>query len=248
MRQFIQLCFGTCLSTATFAAQLQVRSFHSQTRLSHEGASEPILWSGSYLKNSPPNIQNERKSGQILLNSPGQELTLGFLLTPYFMVDLGVSQTFYYPRSQERLEDLAPKLGLQFITNVQDRWMPFVRIGLSNHRMKLRSDRVESRTLPPSLGLNKESDVFGVRKEWIKNPQVWNGDIGVGLKFFLFPTTGINAEYRFSQSLKSITLYQREEGINSFQDQSGFVTETEWKGTRLTSQELSVAIEVDITD
>ncbi len=248
MRQFIPVYLGTCFSTATFAVQLQVRSFHSQASLSYDRVTEPILWSGSYLKNSPPSAQIERKSGQILLNSPGQELTLGFLLNPYFMVDLGLSQTFYYPRSQERLEDLAPKMGLQLITNVQDRWMPFVRIGLSNHRMKLRSDRVESRNLPPSLGLSKESDVFGVRKEWINNPQIWNGDIGIGLKFFLFPTTGINAEYRFSQSLKSITLYQREEGINSFQDQSGFVSETEWKGTRLTSQEFSVAIEVDITD
>jgi hypothetical protein len=244
------LCFSSLFASSTVQAfQLQYRAFQSQAKLSHNRAQVPTLWNGAYLNGAPQVTSASRASEQAVWNSLGHEISLGSeLFYPYVYVDVGVAQTFYYPGPDQRVEDLAPKAGFQILTNVQDRWMPFARLGVSQHHLKLVSRRVETRSLPESvLGLKGTAeDRFAVEREWQDNPRLWNGDISLGCKLYPVPTTAIVVEYRYSQSLGGITIREKETGTNSFANDAGFSSETELPSVRLVSQELSLAIEVEL--
>jgi hypothetical protein len=238
---------GLFASSALQAFQLQYRAFQSQAKLSHNRAQIPTLWNGAYLNGRPQLINQSRVADPSLLNSLGHELTIGTeLYYPHVYLDVGVAQTYYFPGPDQRIEDFAPKAGLQVLTNVQDRWMPYARLGVSQHHLKLVSNRVETRALPASLGLTATQDRFAVERQWLDNPRLWNGDVSVGCKLYPVPTTAIVVEYRFSQSLGAITIREKETGITSFANDAGFVSESELPGVRLTSQELSLAIEVEL--
>ncbi|MCX6131374.1 MAG: hypothetical protein NTX25_20220 [Proteobacteria bacterium] len=246
MRYAVFLCLFFVLQSPLQALQLQVRAFHSQAKISQTGAIDSTQWSGSYLNGSSRSTQSSHAGSQTTLNSPGQDLSLGLFLSPYFLLDLGLAQTIYYPDVHERIETLSPKLGLQVIGNVQGRWMPFLRTGLSWQQMKFVSNRIENRRLPASLGLNKTEDRFGISKEWPSEPKFLNGDLGFGCKFFLYPTTAFNLEYRYSASFYALDFLEREEAHNSFQNQADFITVRRWTSTRFEAQELSLAIETEI--
>jgi hypothetical protein len=242
------LCFSSLFtSTGVQAFQLQYRAFQSQAKLSHNRAEVPTLWNGAYLSGAPQVTSRSRAADQSTWNSLGHELSLGTeLYYPHVYVDIGIAQTYYYPGPDQRIEDLAPKAGLQILTNVQDRWMPFARLGLSQHHLKLVSNRVETRPLPAALGLTATEDRFAVEREWQENPTLWHGDLSLGIKLYPVPTTAIVVEYRYSQSLGGITIREKETGISSFANDAGFVSERELPGVRLVSQELSLAIEVEL--
>ncbi len=250
MRYILSGCLGFSslfASSDLHAFQLQYRAFQSQAKLSHNRAQVPTLWNGAYLNGAPQITSRSRAADQAVLNSLGHEISLGTeLYYPYVYVDVGAAQTFYYPGPDQRVEDFAPKAGIQVLTNVQDRWMPFVRLGFSQHRLKLVSNRVETRSLPATLGLTATEDRFAVEREWQDNPQLWNGDLSLGCKLYPVPTTAIVLEYRYSQSLGGITIREKETGTNSFANDAGFESETELPGVRLVSQELSLAIEVEL--
>lgn len=244
------LCFSSLFaSSAVHAFQLQYRAFQSQAKLSHNRAQIPTVWNGAYLDGAPQVTSRSRASSQAVWNSLGHEISLGTeLYYPYVYVDVGVAQTYYYPGPDQKIEDFAPKAGFQILTNVQDRWMPFARLGFSQHHLKLLSNRVETRALPETvLGLKGISeDRFAVTRTWEDNPRLWNGDLSLGCKLYPVPTTAIVVEYRYSQSLGGITIREKETGTNSFSNDAGFSSETELPGVRLVSQELSLAIEVEL--
>ncbi|HYX33852.1 MAG TPA: hypothetical protein VE954_12120 [Oligoflexus sp.] len=242
------LCFSSLVtSSAVQAFQLQYRAYQSLAKLSHRSAQVPTVWNGAYLNGAPQVTSQSRSADQTALNSLGHELSLGTeLYYPYVYLDVGMAQTYYYPGPDQKIEDLAPKAGLQVLTNVQDRWMPFARVGLSQHHLKLISNRVESRSLPPTLGLTATQDRFAVKREWQDNPRLWNADASLGCKLYPVPTTAIIVEYRYSQSLGGITIREKETGTSSFANDAGFTSERELPGVRLTSQELSLAIEVEL--
>ncbi|WP_141731785.1 hypothetical protein [Oligoflexus tunisiensis] len=250
MRYILSGCLGLgslLVSPAVQAFQVQYRAFQSQTRLSHNRSPVPTEWNGAYLNGAPQVTSRSRAGDETVLNSLGHELSLGTeLYYPYVYMDVGIAQTYYYPGPDQKIEDLAPKAGLQVLTNVQDRWMPFLRVGVSQHRLKLISRRVEIRPLPEALGLTATADRFGVTREWIDNPRLWNGDLSLGCKLYPVPTTAIVLEYRYSQSLGGITVHEKETGISSFANEAGFVSDSELPGFRMISQELSLAIEVEL--
>lgn len=242
------LCFSCLIeSSALQAFQLQYRAFQSQAKLSHRRTQVPTVWNGAYLKGAPQVTSSTRTADETVLYSLGHELSLGFeLYYPYVYVDAGVSQTYYFPGPDQKIEDLSPKAGLQFLTNVQDRWMPFARLGLSQHNFKLIANRVETRALPSALGLTATEDRFAVEREWMDNPRLWNGDLSLGIKLYPYPTTAIIVEYRYSQSLGGTTIREKETGTSSFANDAGFVSESDLPGFRMISQELSLGIEAEL--
>jgi hypothetical protein len=250
MRYILSGCLGFSslfASTALQAFQLQYRAFQSQAKLSHNRAQVPTVWNGAYLNGAPQVTSSSRRADPALWNSLGHEISLGTeLYYPYVYVDVGAAQTYYYPGPDQRIEDFAPKTGIQILTNVQDRWMPFARLGVSQHRLKFVSRRVETRPLPAALGLTASQDRFAVERVWQDNPRLWNGDLSLGLKLYPVPTTAIVVEYRYSQSLGGITIREKETGTSSFANDAGFESEVELPGVRLVSQEFSLAIEVEL--
>lgn len=243
----VSFCFSSLFASSSAQAfQLQYRAFQSLARLSHKGGEFPTEWNGAYLKGPPQTTSLVRGADASTLNTLGHELSVGSeLYYPYVYMDVGISQASYYPGPDEKIEDLAPKAGLQFITNVQDRWMPFVRLGITQHHLKLISNRVQTRELPAALNLSSSTDRFGVEKTW-NNPRIWNGDLSLGCKLYPVPTTAIVVEYRYSNSLSPVTIREKESGTSSYQNEAGFISERRLYGTRLTSQELSLAIEVEL--
>jgi hypothetical protein len=250
MRYILSGCLGFSslfASSDLHAFQLQYRAFQSLAKLSHNRAQVPTLWNGAYLNGAPQVTSASRSAEETTWNSLGHEISLGTeLYYPYVYVDVGAAQTVYFPGPDQRIEDFAPKAGIQILTNVQDRWMPFARLGLSQHHLKLISTRVETRALPAALGLAANQDRFAVEREWQDNPRLWNGDLSLGCKLYPVPTTAIVVEYRYSQSLGGITIREKERGTMSFANDAGFTSEIELPGVRLVSQELSLAIEVEL--
>ncbi len=243
----LSLVWGCLLmSTPCSAVLLEIRGFHSQAKLTNKSSFIPALWSGSYTKDGAQETQSYRLAGQTAMNSAGQGFSLGFPIYPYIVFDAGLSQTIYFIRPEERIEELAPKVGMQLITNVQDRWMPFIRLGVSHRQMKLISNRIETRDVPPALGLGIQADRFGLQKQWTNRPQFWSGDIGVGCKFFLIATTSINLEYRYSSSFQTITIIEEEVGISSYRAEPGFISRSDRTQSRHNPQELSLGLVVDI--
>jgi hypothetical protein len=248
MHRFVLVSFVSLWSlfnSKAQAFQVQVRAFHTQSQLSHTGGSSSATWNGSYLQGPSQTLQETPGPAEQQYTSLGQELSVGFeLWYPHLFLSLALAQAIYHPRPDERIEDRAPKLSFAWITNVQDRWMPFVSLGVAQHQLTLMSDRIENRALPATLGLDRSADTFGVRREW-EDLRLWNGEASLGCKFYTFPTTAIVLEYRYTDSLVGSKLREKEQGVSSYREGFAFIEETTLSGVRLRSQELSVALESD---
>ncbi|MFY7930268.1 MAG: hypothetical protein ACOVS5_15445 [Oligoflexus sp.] len=233
---------GSLGSTAE-AFHIQVRAFHAQSKLRYQDGESSVTWNESYLRGPSQTLSETEAGREKLYPHLGQELSLGFpVWYPHLFVIGGVAQATYHPRPDETIKDLAPKLAFEWLMNVQNRWMPFARLGLAQHQLKLLSERVETRSLSPALGLAATKDTFGVTREW-EDLRLWNGEASLGCKFFTFPTTAVVLEYRYSDSFIGATLREKERGVSSYREGFAFERETELSGVRLSSQELSLALE-----
>lgn len=229
------------------AFQVQYRAYHSSAKLTHKGGSFLTTWNEAFLQGPRQVSSSELSQDSSELHSPGHELIFGTeLFYPHFFIDFGAGMTQYFAEPSQKIEDLTARIGLQALTNVQDRWMPYFRIGLARHQLKLESYRVESTPIPFSLGLKNTEERFAVKREWLDSPELWNVDLSVGCKLFPVPTTAIVIEYRYSDSLSLTTIREKANGISSLANEAGFVTKGKWQDVRLLSQELSLGIEVEL--
>lgn len=229
------------------AFQLQYRIYHSAATFTHSGGAAPTLWNEAYLQSPSQTIIEPIVSETSKLDSPGQEISIGTeLLYPHLYADLGFSRAEYFPSPQRRIEDLTAKLGVQAIMNVQGRWMPYLRVGLSQHRLKSSSYGIEEKGLPTALRLSDLQDTFIVRREWSNNPKLLNADLSFGMKLYPVPTTAIVPEIRYSETVLGSKVKERISGINSLSVNSGFTSTAKLKNLRLTTQEFSLGIEVEL--